>query len=305
MINVNYLKKSYDKHNIYDINISENDLNDNKNLVMKEISDINFCPDNIKTYLKISNRYYNISSQYGINFHVFFDDTTTPIMYTLLKAYKQAIILKEYFNINTNFEIFIIMSPYKRYISSDEIIKAKHINGGFTSHKDNKIFIIRSEEFAKVILHEILHHVTHIDNKDKWNNSHIIKLKLAFNISPKTILIPNESIVELWATIFYCMFLSFHYKIPYNIILNKELDYSIQQYHKILNHQNNKEWFEYTNAYCYIVFKTILLANIKKYNIIHNDMDKIVSLLIEYKDTIPKKRVTNKKSLRMLSLSDY
>lgn len=314
MIDIRLLKKLYKKINVNDFNISFDTIDNNKNFVMNEISSVRFCPDNIKEYLNGCNKNCCITSKYGIKFHVFYDNKTVPIIYTLLKAYKQAIIIKQYFNLKKNLDIFIIMSPFKRYISYNEIINAKHINGGFTNSNDNKIFIIRSEEFAKVILHEILHHISDVDKNMEWSNKHVDILHSVCNISKKTKLFPNEAIVELWATVFYSIFLSLHYNINLNKILDIEINYSIRQHNKIIKYQDNKQWIEYTNAYCYIVFKTILLYNLNKYKKDFN-IDDIVKFLIKYKNTIPqynndkynkvfdKTRINN--SLRVLYLSDY
>ena len=78
--------------------------------------------------------------------------------------------------------------------------------------------------------------------------------------------------------------------------MKKEVDFSLYQCHKILDKQGNTPWYETTNAYCYIIFKTILLKNMTKlseYTYPYNP-EYIKEFLIKYKDSIKKKANKNK-----------
>ena len=180
----------------------------------------------------------------------------------------------------------------------------------FKGIKDAKL---RKEEYSKVVLHEIIHHYNDI-NKNFWDLNIIKKLKNHFKISNKTILNPNEAIVELWASIYNILFISYEYRIPYKIILFNELNYSLKQSYKIKILQNNKEWHEKTNAYCYVLFKTILLYNFNKLMKIYTfpyDTYIISEFLIKNSE-LPFKNIKNKNfyyrknnSLCMMLFSDF
>ena len=77
---------------------------------------------------------------------------------------------------------------------------------------------------------------------------------------------------------------------------------------------NKDPWFETTNTYCYVIFKTILLKNMSKltqYTYPYNP-EYITMFLIKHKDTIKNKvknkefynKILSKTSLRMTFLAD-
>jgi hypothetical protein len=182
-----------------------------------------------------------------------------------------------------------------------------HINGGFTDIKDDNIYVFRIEEFSKVILHEILHHIPHV-HKNNWTADQIYRLKKVFNVAADTELIPNEAVVELWATIMHILFLSFEYKIEYREILNTELQHSIELSEVILDKQSclpNSLWSETSNAISYILFKTILLYHIN--DIKSWDPSYITDFLIKHHDTVQlsgDRKIVAKQSLRIMKTSD-
>lgn len=254
---------------------------------------------------------YIIINFFNINLHIIYKNDNEINISSLLKTIKRCYTLSKIYKLSKIFNIYILMSPYKRFIPNTGIIKPVHINGGFTYTNSNEIFISRKEEYSKVILHEMIHHITNINN-DNWDIDNINKLKKHFNISNKTKLIPNEAVVELWASIYNILFISFEYKIPYKILLYKELECTLNQSYKLKLFQKNKEWVENTNAYCYVIFKTILLYNFKKLMKTYKypyDIDAITSFLIK-NSTLPviKKNISkyrNNNSLCMMLFSDY
>jgi hypothetical protein len=151
------------------------------------------------------------------------------------------------------------MNPKKRYMPAkkDELIDVININGGFTYTNKNNIYIIRKEDYNKVILHELLHHNIFI-HKDEWKEANIKRLKEHFNIHNKMILIPNEAIIETYACILNTIFYSIETGTSLKDNLKKDQEYSIYIAKKILERQGKKKWIEKTHSYCYIVFKTIL-----------------------------------------------
>ena len=57
--------------------------------------------------------------------------------------------------------LHLILSPaLKRFEDGD--LTGKNVNSGFTFVNRNDIYIFRKEEFPKVILHELIHHESHI-----------------------------------------------------------------------------------------------------------------------------------------------
>jgi len=138
----------------------------------------------------------------------------------------------------THFEIYIAPHTGKRTFPIDgSIVQPKHINGAFTyvragapSHTPAtttskpdpvpvKIYIFRQEEFPKVMLHEICHHLPYHTPPTKWHPDILGEFYRYFGIDAtgcpnqcRVRLEPNEAIVEFWATIFHIMFLSIESK---------------------------------------------------------------------------------------------
>ena len=115
------------------------------------------------------------------------------------------------------------------------IFDSINFNGGFTNVKSNDIYIHRNCEYSKVILHELFHHVNIInDSTMNIYYDDINKIKKFFNISEDTVLLPNESIIEFWATIYNLIFISCEYNIDFELLYKKELEFSYNQFLKIL-----------------------------------------------------------------------
>jgi len=223
-----------------------------------------FCWNIVKDFVVSCNKYLFLKS-HNITLHIYYLDNINIPSTKLYSVLRNCITLTKYFDMQKNFDIHIVLYPEKRYLPlKNEIMCCKNINGGFTFSKSEKIFIFREEELSKTVLHEILHHCNMI-HIDEYNENNIRRLKQCFNISNKTKLLPNEAVVEFFATIFHSNFLSFETQIPYQIILNLEKDHSIKQSNKLKSLQGTNEWYEETNAYCYIIFKTILLLNNEKF----------------------------------------
>jgi hypothetical protein len=152
------------------------------------------------------------------------------------------------------------------------VVEPKHINGGFTyvyeSEQNNTIhiFIVRREEFPKVMLHETLHH-SFIDQHTNIHNNPALRdivatLKKLCNIHPSTLFLPNEAIVETMAIIMHSLCISIEYNIDARTVIDKEIQWGHVQAHRVLEYQkhlNDGLWRETSNAYCYIVIKAILL----------------------------------------------
>jgi hypothetical protein len=181
------------------------------------------------------------------------------------------------------------MNPQKRYLPSkkDDLIDVKNINGGFTFINKNNIYIIRKEDYNKVIIHELLHHNILIHKTD-WLDKNITRLKEHFNIDNNMLLIPNEAIIETYACVLNTIFYSIETETSLKKNLKKDQEHSIYLAKKILDKQGDNKWNEKTHSYCYIIFKTILYVYFNKFLKIYkynNDIE-ITDFLIKYSHNI-------------------
>jgi hypothetical protein len=229
------------------------------------------------------------------------DKLTKDMKIQLFKNVYRVYLISNIYDISKHgnfiFNYYIIMNPKKRYMPAkkDELIDVININGGFTYTNKNNIYIIRKEDYNKVILHELLHHNIFI-HKDDWKEENIRRLKDHFNINNKMILIPNEAIIETYACILNTIFYSIETGTRLKDNLRKDQEYSIYIAKKILEKQGGKKWIEKTHSYCYIVFKTILYVYFNKFLKIykyHNDTE-ITDFLINNSQKIYDKINKNK-----------
>ena len=125
---------------------------------------------------------------------------------------------------------------------SRQFIDHQHyVNGGFTFITGNVIYVYRSDEMLKVILHEIIHHAFYFKDNDVYFGD---------PIRPKVIINFNEAIVEFLATI---------YQIKYTkSTIQKELKHSLKNVKYVLGLCPYR-----TNLYSYIVIKHLLLKKAK------------------------------------------
>lgn len=271
---------------------------------------INICKDTkfcINNYLNKCKKVFLLySTKYNINFYIYSNKIDTNDLIKLYNNYKRILILKDIYNIKKNINFHISFSSQLRYIpNKNEVFKPKHINGGFTNPHSNDIYIVRKQEYSKVIIHEFLHHVSDIQNTN-FSNSNINLLKKKFNISILTELIPIEAIIEFWATIYILLFISIDYSINFDLLIKKEINHSLILYNKIINNFNYK-WHEYTNAFSYIVFKLILLIKYKTFMKIKHPYngDKIVKFLINNYKLKNINNYNNDKKFTLMLFSDF
>jgi len=166
---------------------------------------------------------------------------------------------------NKLFKIHLIYSPAKKEFEFKEMITARNVNSGFTYPNGNDIYIFRKEEYPKVIIHELLHHNKDLHN-DTFNNSNKEALMKHFDITKDTILILNETLIELHALLLHLTYISQEYKMDLKKLFKKELDYSIYKSSQILKlKKKNKKWCDKCNIYSYIIFKTIIMINLKEF----------------------------------------
>ena len=254
----------------------------------KQIVNDYFNCEKIRVYLDTLNtektfKYHNINI-----FYYGKSGDTLDLNY-IQKILKRAYIITKH--INKTFNIHLILSHLKKEFNG-LILSAKNCNSGLTYIYSNKdipnvnIYIIRKEEFGKVIIHEIIHHITLIHSSFKISN--INKLKKHFKISLSSNIDPNETIVEFCATIFHLYQISLETNTDFYKLFKDELNYSLYKTKQLLDLQKkmpNGIWYEESHIYCYIIFKTIIMYNLcdflKIYTYPYND-DIITDFIIKY-----------------------
>jgi hypothetical protein len=188
------------------------------------------------------------------------------------------------YDIQKELKYYIILNPMKRKLPCNgDKIEAKHINGGFTYIRSNEIYIIRAEDYEKVILHELLHH-NKLIHHESWKQSNLSLLKKVCNMSKDFVLIPNEAIVETFACVLNIVFYSIESGKSFKRLLLLDIKHNLSLVNKIFTLQGDKEWREQTNSYCYIVYKTIFYAHFNEFLKIYkykND-DDITRFIIAY-----------------------
>lgn len=188
---------------------------------------------------------------------------------------------------STEFRFHIVPhESLRRMPAKGDIVRPEHINGGFTwvyssshtphthaIHTPVEIYIYRKEEFPKVMLHEITHHLPYHTHQSKWSASVLAEFYRIFDINQAgcphqcTVqLEPNEAIVEFWATLFQLMFVAISTSTSkFDKLLQCEQRWSQKQADKLVQFQKatGKPWTEETHAYAYIVLKNLLLQNVE------------------------------------------
>lgn len=162
-------------------------------------------------------------------------------------------------------------------------VSPESINGGFTYPSDAEVFVYRMEDFPKVMLHELLHHSA-VDSGSTWPPEQLHSLREFFNIAPATRLLPNEAVVETWATLYQLWFIAIDSSLPFKLLYAKECEWAQLQTRRLLDHQASFcapcaapggptggtggtgcgarcLWKESSNSFAYIRIKTILLLN--------------------------------------------
>tara|TARA_B110001450_G_scaffold212532_1_gene204533 strand:+ start:1989 stop:2948 length:960 start_codon:yes stop_codon:yes gene_type:complete len=269
----------------------------NNGIILNYISNCTKC---IKLYSNISN----------ITIYLYYKKNNNSIL-KLTKIYRRLIIICQIYNINKKLTYHLALCKFKRYMpNKNDIFNCINFNGGFTNIRGNDIYIYRNCEYSKVILHELFHHINIINDTTMYiDNNDMYMIKKKFNISHKTIFLPNEANIEFWATLYNLIFISCEYNINFNILYKKELEFSYNQVLKILNHNNKNLWYEETNVYCYFILKYILLKNYDKFLKLDlpYDSKKFINFFVKnYKDISNTNKKYNKnKSLNTMVFSSF
>jgi len=302
MIDFKQLKHIYDT--IVLKNVEKKICTFSNKSIVNEIRQCRFCWEEIEIYLNECKQYMEIKTDI-LTMNIYFQKKINIPYVKILLVLKNLLTIMSLFDINKPFIFHIILYDGKRCLPpKNETISPIHINGGFTTLYRPEIFILRTEEFGKTLIHELIHHCNTIHN-ESYSSQQLHRLRNEFHISKNTILNPNEAVVEFFTTILHCALLSCQTGIPKEMLIDIEIQHSIKQSNKIILKQGANEWIENTNSYCYIVLKTILLINYKKFLKLFatNNTNDIVDFLIKNRK-IPKYACCKQDlSMKMMSLS--
>ena len=158
----------------FDINqciINEINCNyfDNVKLLLTRLTRDSFFDWNfVIDYYNSCNKCYRISYK-NITFNILVKGTISKKKReNLYKSIYRVYLTAQLYNIKKDFNYYIIMYPGKRTLPKKHmIINAVNINGGFTYTDSNDIYIVRFQDYEKVIIHELLHHNINM-HYNKW-----------------------------------------------------------------------------------------------------------------------------------------
>lgn len=277
------------------------------NNIIKEAS-LFFNTNIIEKYINELNKYYFIKFN-NIYLHIYYKNNID--LNFINRILKRAYSITKFSN--KIFNIYLVLTKFIKKFNKNikNPLCPVNVNSGFTYLNNSNIvniYILRYEEFPKVLIHELIHHIPYIHNTFKTNN--IDKIKKHFKIANKNLDI-NECIIEFWATIMHLYYISTEYNKDIYKLFIKELKYSLYKSNQLLEleKKNSSIWSDNTNVYCYIIFKTILLYNIDEFMKIYTfpyDDDIITDFLIKYSNLpLYNSNIYSISSLRFMIYSNY
>lgn len=261
------------------------------NNIKKEVNIFFKDNETIVKYMNEINKYYYFSYK-NMKIHVLYRENIDNINIPFIrKVIERVYIISRY--ILKTINIYLILSPFEKKFNDNYMMPLDIINcnSAFTYLNRADIYILRMEEFPKVLMHELIHHLNFIHSSFKTEN--INRLKSHFKIN-NIYLDPNEAIVELWATIIHLYKISIEYNKDFYKLFLIELRYSLFKSYQLLEIQKklpNGIWKDETNVYCYIIFKTIFMYNLNEFQKIYtypyNDTI-LTDFLIKYSSSLKK-----------------
>lgn len=191
--------------------------------------------------------------------------------------------LYQYNNTNHDFTFWVLPTRERRkFPKKGELFGPIHINGAYTyvNSEPPKIFVYRCEEIAKVMIHELCHHLPM--HSHLWYGT--IRLCREFGLADALSTSPNEAVIEFWAEILHCAFISGSVKNVATLV-HDEIQHGLSKTRKLLEHKKKLgggPWHENTNAFSYIVWRTVLLYFYRDFLKLHMpyDTEKVTDFLI-------------------------
>jgi len=256
-----------------------------RSFLQKELQSSKYICTDIESFLKQADKYCCIEYPDRCKLHIVFSSKEFVDRTLYIRVMKRVHCCMEYLKISKPIEYWLVpTNALKRMPLHSRPITPNNMNGGYTYPSNRRVFIYRLEEAPKVLIHETLHHSKY--DSQHWPIKGIMELYKHFNIDldgcPSectTSLLPNEAVVEFWAELYHLMFLSYEYKIPFKVLVEKEREFAIYQASKLLKHQRtlkNGVWRESSHAFSYIILRSILLF----------DYESITSIVAPYNQEI-------------------
>lgn len=260
-----------------------------------------------QTYLENCKAYVCFSSLH-FNIHVVATSPREfpphPLMFRILRRLE---CLHTAFKMRDDkFEYWLVPHPSLRHFPrfASQPIRPKHINGAYTYTTESVVIVFRAEEFPKVMLHELIHHLP-LDTYDEWPSDVLRSLAEAFGIGSTFPLNPNEAVVEAWAELFHLSFIAYEYNWDFADLLETECGWAKQQTARILKKQKTMgEWSETTQAYSYIVFRTIFLMHPGKFMECSGRIAALAKMLVDGQKIVATFSAPPHDSLRMTVFGD-
>ena len=161
--------------------------------------------------------------------------------------------------------IYVCPWPYLKKIPQREgaTIEPLHINSAFTHLITGDTFIYRLHEAERALIHEVVHHTTHIPNQKKLHSIDLLTMN-AWPTIPVQCIMTLEAVTELHTLLYVGVYLK---KKPLQKYLLEELYFSLDQCVKLYDHFGTwHAWKEkHTTAFSYFVLKTLFLMAICSY----------------------------------------
>lgn len=267
---VRHVSKEYKRHKNLHVSIHTEPLTPHIPALTREINDNPYVLPEVRAFLADASSYITVFRASTIELRVI--GCTPRDHWICQRVCRRAVTVQAVFPTTPEtIVIWVFLSNAKRLMPSQGPITPEHINGGYTYLKGFEIYVLRREEFPKVVIHELIHHTKH--HCHDWSDHCLRELYDVFYISKhkcsvttmdtcSTSLQPNEAVVETWAEILHMIFVTIDYDIPFQQMYHAELNHAFQRTKQILAHQHTQvpEWREETHAYSYIVVRTLLLA---------------------------------------------
>lgn len=198
-------------------------------------------------------------------------------------------------------------------------VEPEHVNGGYTYVSGNTVYIYRLEEWPKVMLHELIHHIPSIQ-KTRWSPNIIQKLYTLFAIDKtgcpekcSTVLEPTEAIVEAWAIFLHTVYMSYETGKSFQELMTDEISWNDKHIAWVIQKKQHIQgvWSEGTHVFSYIVLRGILLHNLEAFLSIRipyraNALQKLwIKGWKNLEGLVKNKRVMNNGTLRMSRHGDF
>jgi hypothetical protein len=178
---------------------------------------------------------------------------------------------------NTHTYLNIFFSKQFKYTPTikNAVISPSNINSG-SSQGNEGIDIWRSEEYIKVLIHELIHYFNLDYNTNNALYSQLTTVRNAFiTVDGRDSV--HETYTELLALTIHTLITSQYLRLPFDTLFNYEIIFSLFQTAKIINHFNNTEldafdaltqrkiiFKQSTNVCSYFIVKTLFLFHYSK-----------------------------------------